>query len=341
MGKLPPALMEKYVYSRLGVRDPAVIVGPQVGEDSAVIDLGDGRVLVVHADGITGAVELLGWLAVHIVSNDIAVTGARPRWYLATLYLPEDADERVIDKITEQMDRAAREIGVMIVGGHTEFTPRLERPLVATTAIGVVDKGRFVRTSGAKPGDLVVMTKTAGIEGTAILASDFKDELLRKGVGEAVLERARGFLERVSVVREALLLAENKLVTSMHDPTEGGLLGGLSEIAYASGTTIEAWEEKIPVAPETREICRALGIDPLRLISSGVLVATVPREKAEKALGLLEREGLQASIIGEVVERRGNTLVVLHRSNGSTEELDSVYVHDELIRLWEEYKRGG
>jgi len=338
VGKLPPRLMEKYIYTRLGVRDPSVIVGPQVGEDSAVIDLGDGRVLVTHADGITGAVEFLGWLAVHIVSNDIAVTGARPRWYLSTLYLPEDASEEVIDKITSQMDRAAKEIGVMIVGGHTEYTPKLERPLIATAAIGIVEKDKFVRTGGARPGDRVIMTKVAAIEGTAILASDFKDALIKRGVGEEVIKRAQEFLNRVSVVKDALVLAEKKLATSMHDPTEGGILGGLSEIAYASKVTLEVWEERIPVAPETAEISRALGVDPLRLISSGVLIATVPEGLVEEAIEALRSVGIEASEIGEVREKVGETLVVLHRSGGKVEEITDVYVHDELVRIWKEYK---
>ena len=336
VGKLPPSLMEKYVYTRLGIKDPDVIVGPQIGEDSAVIDIGNGKVLVVHADGITGAIEFLGWLAVHIVSNDIAVTGARPRWYLSTLYLPENVTEDVIDKITSQMDRAAKEIGVMIVGGHTEHTPKLERPLIATTAIGITDKSRFVRTGGARPGDKVIMTKVAAIEGTAILSTDFRGILIKKGVGENVLKSAASFLKDVSVVKEALALAERGLATSMHDPTEGGIIGGLSEIAYTSKTTLEVWEDKIPIASETLTICKALNVDPLRLISSGVLIATVPEDKVEEAIKVLEFNGIRAKVVGEVKRRSGNSLVILHRKNG-VEKVSDVYVHDELVRLWNEY----
>ncbi len=333
VGKLPPWMMLRYVYPRIGVRDPSVVVGPGIGEDAAVIDLGDGRVLVVHNDGITGAVELLGWLAVHIVSNDIAVTGARPRWFLMTLYLPEEGGEALVDNIMKQIDLAARELGVMVVGGHTEFTPKLERPLIATTAIGITSKEKFVRTGGARAGDLVLMTKVAAIEGTAILSTDFAEELRKRGVREDAIERGREFVKRVSVVKEALLLAENGLATSMHDPTEGGILGGLSEIAYASRKTIVVWEDRIPVASETLEMSRALGIDPLRLISSGTLIATTPREKVDKALELLRASGIEATIIGEVREYE-DTLVVLHRRNGVTEHINDVYVEDELFRLW-------
>ena len=337
VGKLPPLLLSKYVLSRVGVRDPAVIVGPSVGEDSAVIDLGDGRVLVTHVDPITGAVEFLGWLAVHIVSNDIAVTGARPRWLLSVLYLPENSGAELISEITAQIDSAAKEVGAMVVGGHSEYTPGLKRPLISMTAIGITERSRFVRTGGARSGDVVLMTKVAAIEGTAILSTDFRDVLLSKGVPPDVLERGSGFIKSVSVVREALALAEAGLATSMHDPTEGGLLGGLTEIAYASSKTVEVWEDKVPVAEETRIICESLGIDVLRLISSGVLVATVPKEKAGDAIELLKLRGIKASIIGRVREFTGN-LVVLHRSSGAVEKLDDVFVKDEIVRMWEKYK---
>ncbi len=338
VGKLPPTLLNKYILSRVGIKDPAVIVGPSIGEDSAVIDLGDDKILVAHSDPITGAVELLGWLAVNIVSNDIAVTGAKPRWLLATIYLPEECDESLIDKITSQIDVAAKELKAMIVGGHTEFTPKLDRPLISMTGIGITTKDKFVKTGGAMEGDVVLMTKTAGIEGTAILSTDFSEELRSKGISNDIIKRGAKFIKRISVVKEALILAENKLATSMHDPTEGGVLGGLTEIAYASKKTIEVWEEKIPIATETQIIARALNIDILRLISSGVLIATIPKDKAEKAIELLKSNNIEASVIGIVREYSGN-LVILNKRNGAKEYIEEVYVEDELIRLWKEYKK--
>jgi len=337
VGKLPPSLLRKFVFERVGKVDPAVIVGPSIGEDSAVIDLGDGRVLVAHVDPITGAVEYLGWLAVHISSNDVAVTGARPRWLLSVLYLPEGSGTELVDEITGQIDSAAKEVGAMVVGGHSEYTPGLDRPLISMTAIGITEKSKFVKTGGAKPGDAVLMTKVAAVEGTAILSTDFRDVLLSKGVPPDVLERGSEFIKSVSVVREALALADAGLATSMHDPTEGGLLGGLTEIAYASKVTIEVWVDKVPVAEETRTVCESLGIDVLKLISSGVLVATVPEERVSEALELLKSEVIKASVIGRVREFTGN-LVVLHRSSGAVEKLDDVFVEDELVRVWEKYK---
>jgi len=335
VGKVSPEILRKYVFNRIGVRDPDVIIGPSYGEDASIINLGD-KVLVAHVDPITGAIEWLGWLAVHIASNDVAVRGAKPRWLLNVLYLPEDSSEDIIDKLTTQIDSAAKEIGAMVVGGHSEYTPGLHRPLISMTAIGITTRDRFVITSNAKPNDLVLMTKTAAIEGTSILATDFRDELEKKGIDMGIIEKASNFIRRISVVPEALKLAEVG-VNSMHDPTEGGILGGLAEIAYASNVLIEVWEDKIPIAPETKIICEVLGIDPLKLISSGVLLATIPRDKADEALSELNKLGIEATIIGIVREGRG---VILHRSNGVKERV-SEFIVDELYRVWKMTKKSG
>jgi len=335
-GKLPPEILKKYILSRVGVVDPSVIVGPSIGEDAAVIDIGDSKVLVAHVDPITGAVEFLGWLAVHIACNDVAVRGVRPRWLLPVLYLPENADLDLIDKITTQIDTAAKEVNAMVVGGHSEFTSGLTRPLISMTALGITEKGRYVTTSGARVGDVVLMTKTVGVEGTAILSTDFRDALLRAGVPEDVIERGREFLKMISVVKEALILSDVGIPTSMHDPTEGGLIGGLVEIAYASNKTLEVWEGKIPIAEETALMTKALGLDPLRLISSGVLVATVPQERVEEAIKLLNQYGIKATVIGRVNEYSGH-YVVIRREDGRVEEIDELYVKDELISMWERY----
>ena len=335
-GKLPPEILKKYILSRVGVVDPSVIVGPSIGEDAAVIDIGDSKVLVVHVDPITGAVEFLGWLAVHIACNDVAVRGVRPRWLLPVLYLPENADLDLIDKITTQIDTAAKEVNAMVVGGHSEFTSGLTRPLISMTALGITEKGRYVTTSGARVGDVVLMTKTVGVEGTAILSTDFRDALLRAGVPEDVIERGREFLKMISVVKEALILSDVGIPTSMHDPTEGGLIGGLVEIAYASNKTLEVWEGKIPIAEETALMTKALGLDPLRLISSGVLVATVPQERVEEAIKLLNQYGIKATVIGRVNEYSGH-YVVIRREDGRVEEIDELHVKDELISMWERY----
>lgn len=337
-GKIPPKIMERLVYTRIGVRDPSVLVGPSVGEDAAIIDLGDGRILVVHNDAISGASEFLGWLSVHIVANDIAVRGVKPRWFLMSLFLPEWSPEDLLNKIMVQIDEAAKELGIMVVGGHTERTSGIDRPLVGTTAIGIAEKDKIVTTSGAKAGDYLIMTKTAAIEGTAILCTDFASVLKSMGVEDEKIEKGAKFLTNISVTREALALSEMGLVTAMHDPTEGGILGGVAELAYASHKTIELWADNVPIANETKLIAEILGIDLLRLISSGALIATVPPSKMDKALNMLQNLGVEAAVIGRVKDYVGH-LVEVMRDSSLTEVLNDVYVTDEIFRLWERFKK--
>lgn len=333
VGKVPPKLLETLVFTKLGSRDPSVLVGPAVGEDAAVIDLGGGTALVVHNDAITGASKLLGWLAVHIVANDVATRGAKPRWFLMSLFLPEKSGEQLLPEIMLQVDTAARELGMMVVGGHTETTPGLDRPIVGTTAIGVAPLSRIVTTRGAKAGDYLILTKAAGIEGTAILCTDFAGELEKRGVPRAVIERGARFVERVSVVPEALALAERGLATAMHDPTEGGVLGGAAELAYASGTTVELWADKVPVLEETRLAAEALGVDVLKLISSGALLAAVPPGRVDEALQTVKLAGAEAAVVGRVKERSGCLVEVVR--GGRVERVEEVHVVDELFLLWE------
>lgn len=332
-GKVPPKIMERLVYRRLGTLDPNVLVGPAVGEDAAVIDIGGGMVLVAHNDAISGASSLLGWLAVHIAANDIAVMGARPRWFLISLFLPESSMEDLLDGIMAQVDSAAKELGIMVVGGHTEKTYGINRPLAGTTAIGLAERDKIVTSSGARSGDYLLMSKTAALEGTAILCTDFADALRSKGVSERILREGSRFLAKVSVVKEALALSERGLATAMHDPTEGGILGGVAEIAYASRKTIELWPEKIPVAEETKVIAKALHVDILRLISSGSLIATVPPGKIEEAIRTLNSLDINANIIGRVKEYTGHLVEIV--GDSSITYLDDVYVTDEIFRLWE------
>ncbi len=334
-GKLRPEILTKYVFGRVGAVDPSVLVGPSIGEDAAVIDLGNGNVLVVHVDPISGAVEHLGWLAVHIPSNDVAVSGARPRWLLPVIYLPEDSGVELVDKITEQMNAAAKEINAMIVGGHSEYTPGIKRPLISMTSMGITTLNMYVRSSGARPGDVVLMTKRAGIEGTLILASDFAEVLMDRGISRDLISKAREMVKDISVVKEALLLAEDGLPTSMHDPTEGGVLGGLLELAYASNTSIVIYEDSIPIARETEVFCNALGLDPLKILSSGALIATVPADKLDDAIRKLGAAGINASVIGEVVPR-SEYLVKIFRKGGEVITVNDVYVSDEIIGLWAE-----
>ncbi len=322
LGKLDRDLLEKIVFRRLGHRRRDVIVPPKFGEDAAVVKT-EGRVLVLAMDPITGAGELAGWLSVHVNANDVAVMGAEPKWFSSTILLPENRLED-LDRITRDIHRACKELRVAVVTGHTEVSPGISKPIIIGQMAGELVSGKPITSSGAKPGDLLVMSKTAGIEGTAILASDFRNVLAGR-VPEETLARAEKFYRRISVVDEALRLARGGLASAMHDPTEGGLIGGAYELAEASGCSFILYEDAVPVAEETKIICEALECDPLKLISSGVLLAAVPRSLARR---LPRMRSLR--IIGELRKRKGGNIVV--RRGGSEERVKGP-VLDELWRL--------
>ncbi|RLF83656.1 hydrogenase, partial [Thermococci archaeon] len=298
-GKVPPEVLEKTVFDRLGVNDERVIIKSGVGIDAAAIDFGDS-VLVATSDPITGAEKHIGFYAVNVNANDVATFGAKPKWFLVTILLPENADEELLEKIMEDMHKSAGRLGVSIVGGHTEVTVGLNRPIVIGTMLGEVKKDQLVTSNGAKPGDVIILTKGAGIEGTSIIASENEEEL-KKVFGKELVENAKRFLQKISVVKEALIAAEIG-VHAMHDPTEGGIANGFHEMADAAGLGFRVYYEEIFIAEETRKLCEHFKLDPLALISSGSLLIAAPPEKAEKVVEAIRRKGIEAAIVGEFLE---------------------------------------
>lgn len=331
VGKLDPKTLRKLVFSHLGALDPRIILGPNIGEDATIIDL-EGRALVVHSDPITGAIKNVGWLAVNVCANDIATRGVRPQWMLTVLLLPENFNSAQLKNLTTQIDEAAKALGIAVVGGHTEVTPSTNRPIIIATAMGETSKDKFVKTSGAQLGDSVIITKGAAIEGTAILSHELYS-LLECKVNKKILEKAKQFIKMTSVVKDALTAVEVGGVHAMHDATEGGIAGGLQELAWASNVGIVAYEEKIPIHPETEIICRALGIDPLKTISSGALVISAQSEKAQKIVATLRKKGIQASVIGRIVSKKEGAYIV--RKGGTNLHLEKP-VKEEL---WKALKK--
>ncbi|MCS7368845.1 MAG: AIR synthase family protein [archaeon GBS-70-058] len=333
LGKVPPSILEKYVFSRIGVVDERVLVKPSIGEDAAVIDFED-KVLVVHSDPITGASKHIGWLSICVSTNDVATRGAIPKWVSMVILLPENFDENLLDSITREIDDAAKKLGVMIVCGHTEVTPKLDRPILISTAFGEVSKGGVVTTRGAKPGDLIILSKGACIEGTFIFANEFYDFLIDK-VPRDVIDRALGYINLLSVLKDAQLAVGVGGVTSMHDPTEGGVLGGLQEMAQASSLGFILYEDKVIVNEETKLICEVLGVDPLKTISSGALLISAKPDYAESIVNVLRDNGIKASIIGRFTNRESGWKIV--KSDGSVLEVSEPVV-DELWRIYGKFK---
>ena len=226
-GKIAIDVMKETIFKNLGAKRNEIVVGPSVGIDGAVIDIGD-KSLVVSIDPVTGSLEQIGWLSVNINANDVATFGVEPAFFLSSILLPEGASEKTVKTISSQINKAAIELGIAIVGGHCEVTSGLSQPIVLGCTIGITEKNKYVTAAGARPLDKLVLTKSAGIEGTAILASDREDQL-EKALESNMLCQAKELYKRTSIVEDALTAFETGGVHAMHDPTEGGVLGGITK----------------------------------------------------------------------------------------------------------------
>jgi len=329
LGKLPPEVMERYLFGMTGATSRRIVVEPALGLDFGVVRLGGektkGRYLIVSSDPITGVSQRAGWYAVNVSANDVATSGNRPEFMQSVILLPEDASERDVKQLSSEMHRTAKALGIAIVGGHTELSPGLHRPIVVTTAFAVADS--YVTAAGARAGDTIMMTKTAGVEGTAILGTDprFNRRLDRETVSGAA-----SHFERLSVVDEAVGAYNTGAVHAMHDCTEGGVLGALYEMATASGLGLEVSEADIPVSRETMRICSALGADPLKLISSGTLLIAVKKGEEGLVSDAAASAGSSATPIGCFTKGK-----VLLTRRGTAEEVKGP-PKDEIWRLHEQ-----
>ncbi len=332
-GKIPTEVLVRNVFRYRGMSDRSVILGSSVGEDAALVSLGK-KVLVLTTDPVTGTASDIGWLAVHINANDVACRGANPRWFLCDLLLPERANVALVDKIMNQVDRAAKQIHVAVVGGHTEVTPGLKRPIVVGSMVGLVPSGRYVTSNGARPGNDIIMTKTVGIEGTTVLAGDFAQRL-RPKIGVKSLRRAKNLRRSLSVVNDALTAVHVGGVRAMHDPTEGGLLQGVWELAEASRVGFMIHESRIAIRPETKRVCSALRVNPLRLMSSGCLLIAADKRKSGKILRRLKRNEIRAAIIGKITQRSNGRKLIMR--DGRVKEIRASE-RDELYRVIEFYR---
>lgn len=317
VGKVPPKVLEEVIFNYLGARRKEIVVGPSYGLDGAVIEVGN-KLLVTSMDPITGALERIGWLAVNVNANDVATFGVQPAFFSSCILLPENASEKTVETICEQIDLGAKKLGMTVTGGHSETTHNLPFPIVVGCCMGIADKDCFVTAQGAKAGDLLILTKSAGIEGTAILAADRYTQLAEK-IRKSTLKKAEDFFSYISVVKEGVLAFKTGYVTAMHDPTEGGVAGGIHELADASNVGFKVYEEKISIKEETLEICKFFQIDPLQLIASGSLLIAVEKNTGDKVVKVLEKNNIAAAVIGELLTSPRKRLII--RKNGDIEEL--------------------
>jgi len=330
-GKLPPDLLARLL-TTYTESDPRVIVGAAVGEDAAVIDMGD-RYLIAKSDPITFATDAIGYYAVVVNANDIATRGGKPLWFLATLLLPEHrTSEVLVESIFAQIRQACQAFGIRLVGGHTEVTVGLDRPILAGHMLGEVQPGALVTTAGARVGDVLLLTKGICIEGVCIIARERAEELRQRGFDDVFIARAQRFLydPGISVVRDAQIACAAGQVHAMHDPTEGGLAMAVHEVATAAHVGVAIVQDRIPVLEEAALLCRAYGLNPLGTIASGALLIVAPPEDATAIQQAQQAAGIRCEAIGHIVPlAEGVTLAA-----GDTREPLPLFPRDEITALF-------
>lgn len=306
IGKVPENVLKRAVFKQVHHRRPEVILHAGVGEDCAAAALGPDEVFVFSTDPITGAEQGMGTYAVHITANDLASAGAEPVGILTSILLPPGTREIKLRRMMEEIETACRELQIEVMGGHTEITDVVNKPVITVTGMGKVKQAEIVSTAGLRPGDELVMTKWAGLEGTAILATEHREDLIQK-LPEELVDTAAGFIQYLSVVPDAAVAVKSG-VSAMHDVTEGGIFGALWEMGEASGVGIIADIQKIPIRQETVEVCEFYGINPYQLISSGSML--IGCSQGNLLVERLRDAGIPAAVIGRAVE--GNDRVVMH-----------------------------
>ncbi|MBN1421732.1 MAG: hydrogenase expression protein [Planctomycetes bacterium] len=329
-GKIPPEMLEGLL--RRIPRGPGVVAGPGVGEDAAVIDPPPG-LLIAKTDPITFADERLGWYALHVNANDIFAMGGEPRWFLAALLLPEGTTRARLRALFDDLVRAAKDLGVSLVGGHTEIVAGLPEPIVVGQMLGIAPPGEAILNARARPGQAIILAGGVAIEGSAIIASA-APAAIERAAGRTHARRARRFLVdpglSVRPAQRAILRAARP--SALHDPTDGGLRGAVVELATAARAGCVLEEDATPVLPACRAIADALEIDPLSLIASGALLAVVDEGDVERVLASLRDAGIAGARIGELRPARER---IRARRRGRLVPLRAPR-EDEIARFWRE-----
>ncbi len=306
LGKIPETVLKRSVLKQIAHRRDEVLVGPAIGEDCSVLGVAEDEVIVISTDPITGTAKDIGTLAVHITANDIASSGAEVIGIMLTILLPDHTREEELRIAMQDMEAVCKKLNVEILGGHTEVTKAVLQPIITVTGIGKMKRSQMIKTAGARPGQEIVMTKWAGLEGTAIIAAAKEAELVKK-YNQGFIDSAKQMIENISVVPEAMV-ARACSVTSMHDVTEGGIFGALWEIGAASRVGLEVDLKKILLKQETVEICEFYDLNPYMLISSGCML--IVTDQANYLVEKLKSEGISAAVIGRITA--GNDRIIIN-----------------------------
>jgi hydrogenase expression/formation protein HypE len=300
MGKLPADLLQESL-AGIAPLDPAVLVGAGIGEDAAAMDIGGSEVLVLSSDPVTLAADSLARYAVLVNANDVATSGATPRWFLSTLLFPPGASASEVLATMRDIQTTCAAYGISVCGGHTEITDVVSRPLVVGTMAGTASAKELIDKRQMQEGDRVLMTKRVAVEGTGLIAREFGPRLLGAGMTAAEVAECSEFLERMGILDEARIARSFAGVTALHDVTEGGLAAAVRELGVAGGRRLRLHMEDIPIYPQTRRICAAMDVDPLGLIGSGSLLITCAPIGADELREAMGAEGIEIADIGEVL----------------------------------------
>jgi hydrogenase expression/formation protein HypE len=328
-GKLPNSVLEEFIDS-VQFADPSILIGPGVGEDTAALDISGQEVLVLKSDPITFVANDIGTYAVIVNANDIATSGAAPRWMLTTLLFPPGATALQIRRTMLEIRNVCADLGISLCGGHTEITDAVTRPVVTGLMAGLVTRSDLLDKDNLRPGDRILLTKQVAVEGTAILAAEFRKQLTDRGISQETLLACEGYLAMLSILPEARLAAGHPGTVAMHDVTEGGLATALFELSCVAGYRLKIEMNKIPVFEHTRELCQALGLNPLGLIGSGSLLIACRPEHQASISRRIKNAAIEVTCIGEVAAKgRG----IEARENGCKAKWPDFAV-DELARLF-------
>lgn len=333
-GKLSLDLL-KNILKKFTLLDPQVVIGPKIGEDAAVIDPGkeSRSYWVMTSDPITFTTEEIGYYGVVVNLNDIATRGAIPRWFLATLLFPENnSDPRIIHKTFRQIHDACRRFNISLIGGHTEVTPGLDRIILSGHMIGEVKKENLIQTSGARAGDLLLMVKGVCIEGSSIIAREKEAHLLSRGYSPDLIRRAKHFIFKpgIDVLRAAQTACRSARIHSMHDPTEGGLINGIVEMAVASEKEFEVNLKEVLIYDESKLLCAEFGIDPLRTIASGSLLLTLSPKDLSALRKAFQKTSIPVQVIGRVKQGPARALAV----EGKKKRQLKPVPRDEILKIY-------
>ena len=332
VGKLRHATLKKIIenyISDLEITDSRLIQGSKIGEDAAVIDMGD-KYLISKTDPITFVTDAIGYYVVNVNINDIVCMGATPKWFQSTILLPEKrTNNELIEAIFKNIHDTCKEYGITVIGGHTEVTKGLNRPIIVGSLLGEVEKDKLILTSGARPKDAIILTKGIFIEGTSIIAREKEDYLLKRGYDLNFINKCKNYLydPGISVYKEAILATSKFDIHSMHDPTEGGLYCGIAEIAIASGYGISIDKQMIKILPEPLELSRIFLLNPMNTISSGSLLLTIDDNDSLELIDNLSKKGILGKKIGTITKHKN---LIVRNESGKSEPL----IYSEIIKIF-------